>query len=129
MNKQNNIIKGKLLHQLVKSKLPKPKTKENKQVQEQTLLDRINTSVIKDVKASFKVQRDSNGHETPESFVARADASKRMTDKLILLAQIPGSGVTVSKGNIFGDEESRAYGEFLHEHYKNCKQAIADKGQ
>ena len=128
MNKPTNIIKGKLLHKLVKSKLPKPKQAQE-QTREKTLLEKLNASVIKDVKASFKIGHDGNGNETPESFVARADASSRMTSKLFLLSQIPNSGVTLLKGSLFGDEESKAYGEFLHQHYKNCKQAIADKEQ
>jgi hypothetical protein len=83
-------------------------------------------AVCSDLDATFKVELGDDGQETPESFVARMDATRAMSEKLMALAQIPGSGVSVCKNSIFGEttEDDIAYGKFLHAKYNSDKETI-----
>jgi len=98
------------------------------QPQKDTTNHDLEQSAIADIHASFNVETDEHGNETPESFVTRMDASQAMMEKMLELAKDPNSGITVYEGSMFGDEEGdREYGEFLRAKYNQDKATIQEK--
>jgi len=72
----------------------------------------LKQSIIVDINASFNIETDEHGNETPESFVARMDASQSMMGKLFEL----DSRITI-----------KGYEEFPQENYDQAKAIIAKK--
>ena len=92
---------------------------------ERKLLKDLNDEACAAIGASFEIERGPDGHETPESFVARMEATKKMAETFARLAQIPGSGVQVF--NMPMDDAEVGYSNFLHGEYVAAQAQIAAK--